>query len=67
MTAKGGATSGGVQVARLKNGRVRASIPIAPTPVATVPAPAAQPTAVASGLATLKRRLASTRHKASLH
>ena len=38
---------GGVKVARLKNGRVRASIP-----VATVPAPAIQPAIGSSGLAT---------------
>ncbi|USQ96821.1 M23 family metallopeptidase [Caulobacter sp. RL271] len=49
---KGSATSGRVQMARLKNGRVRASIPVASTPVATVPAPAAQPVAAANGLAT---------------
>jgi hypothetical protein len=46
MTAKAG-----VKVARLKNGRVRASIPVASTPVATVPAPAAQPAIGSNGLA----------------
>lgn len=47
VTGKTATAKGGVKVARLKNGRVRATIP-----VATVPAPAAQPVSASPGMTT---------------
>lgn len=47
VMAKAGTAAGGVKVARLKNGRVRATIP-----VATVPAPAVQAVSASAGSTT---------------